>query len=127
MTTSFNPVASFIPVIVRLYGPLNNVRARLALDTGATQTLISKETVQFLGYDVDEPVETIELVTASGEETSPVIAIRMIEALEQARRDLPVLCHNLPSGAPFDGLLGLDFFRGQRLTLDFREGLITLD
>ncbi|MCY4366088.1 MAG: retropepsin-like aspartic protease [Chloroflexi bacterium] len=127
MSTSFNPVASFIPVIVRLYGPLNDVRVRLALDTGATQTLVNKETAQFLGYDVDEPAETVGLITASGEETTSVIAIRRIEALEQSRRDLPVLCHNLPSGAPFDGLLGLDFFRGQCLTIDFREGLINLD
>jgi hypothetical protein len=37
-----------------------------------------------------------------------------------------VLSHALPPVAGVDGLLGLDFFRGQILTLDFRGGHITL-
>jgi hypothetical protein len=32
----------------------------------------------------------------------------------------------LPPGAGVDGLLGLDFLRGQSLTIDFRSGEITL-
>ncbi len=39
---------------------------------------------------------------------------------------LPIVCHTLPSSAVIDGLLGLDFLRGQSLTIDFRNGLLTL-
>ncbi len=37
-----------------------------------------------------------------------------------------VLCHTLPPSATVDGLLGLDFFRGHQLTVDFQTGQITL-
>ena len=127
MSAPFNSDGVFIPVPVRLFGAQRYASALLALDTGATQTMISRDVVESLGYDVANAYNAVRLVTASGEEITPIIDIVRFEALEQERQNLPILCHNLPSGAPFDGLLGLDFFRGQRLTLDFREGLITLD
>lgn len=37
------------------------------------------------------------------------------------------LCHDLPAEVRVDGLLGLDFLRGRRLTLDFRTGRLSLD
>lgn len=127
MSVFFNPLGSFLPISVRLFGPTSDTRARLALDTGATQSMISREIAVFMGYNLDADARTAQLITASGEETAPVVTVQRVEALEHQRLDMPVLCHNLPTGTPFDGLLGLDFFRGQRLTIDFREGLITLD
>ena len=127
MSTLFNPTGAFIPVPVRLFGMERYASVLLALDTGATQTMINRGVVESLGYDVGSADNAVRLVTASGEEITPIVDIVRFEALEQERQNLPVICHDLPSGAPFDGLLGLDFFRGQRLTLDFREGLITLD
>lgn len=37
------------------------------------------------------------------------------------------LCRDLPAEVRVDGLLGLDFFRGTRLALDFRAGRLSLD
>jgi hypothetical protein len=37
-----------------------------------------------------------------------------------------VLSHTLPSSATIDGLLGLDFLRGQMLSIDFRQALVSL-
>jgi len=127
VSTSFNPTGAYIPVPVRLLGLVGNASVLLALDTGATQTMINRGVVESLGYDVGSSNNAVRLVTASGQEIVPIVDIVRFEALEQERQNLPVLCHDLPSGAPFDGLLGLDFFRGRRLTLDFREGLISLD
>ena len=127
MSILFNPLGSFLPVTVRLFGPNNDARASLALDTGATQSMISREIATFVGYDLNTDGRTVQLITASGEETATVVTVLRVEALDHQRQDMPILCHNLPNGTPFDGLLGLDFFRSQRLTIDFREGLITLD
>ena len=82
-----------------------------------------------LGYDLTSPDALVEVTTAGGRQVSPIVSISRIVALGLAleRLDLPIICQDLPEGTPFDGLLGLDFFRNQRLTLDFREGLITLD
>ena len=80
-----------------------------------------------LGYDLTSPVGHVEITTAGGRQVSPVVSISRIGAFGLERADFAVISQDLPSGTPFNGLLGLDFFRGQRLTLDFREGLITLD
>jgi hypothetical protein len=42
------------------------------------------------------------------------------------RADLAILGHTLPPSAGIDGLLGLDFLRGQRVNIDLREGILTV-
>jgi len=49
-----------------------------------------------------------------------------IVAVGHVRSGFPVLGHTLPPSTGVDGLLGLDFFRGQNLTIDFRTGQVTL-
>ena len=127
MTLSFNPTGNLIVASVRLFGPARDVRARLILDTGATRTMVSREIAVDLGYDLAAAGERSQVITGSRIETMPIIAIDRVVALGQERRNLPVLCHTLPAGSPVDGLLGLDFFRGQKLTIDFRAGLVTLE
>ncbi len=51
----------------------------------------------------------------------------MILALGREFAQLPVLAHTLPPSAGVDGVLGLDFLRGQLLTIDFPNGRLTLD
>jgi MalT-like TPR region len=52
---------------------------------------------------------------------------QLAEALQQARIDFPVLCHTLPPSATVDGVLGLDFMRGQRLIVDLRAATVSLE
>lgn len=52
--------------------------------------------------------------------------INRLSALGHHAVGLRVLAHDLPASAGIDGLLGLDFFRGLALTLDFRAGRIDL-
>jgi len=66
------------------------------------------------------------MTTGSGVEYAPLLLVRRVEALGQGRTDFPVVAHTLPPSASVDGLLGLDFFRGQILNLDFRTGVVTL-
>ena len=127
MSYPFNPSDRSIVVEAGLHGPAGYMTATLALDTGATRTMISRDLVARLGYDFASITVFSRVITVSGRETAPVINIETFEALEQERRRFPILCHNLPPGSFVAGLLGIDFFRGQRLTIDFREGLITLD
>jgi hypothetical protein len=49
-----------------------------------------------------------------------------LSALGQHRFGFPVVAHDLPPHAAVDGLLDLDFFRNQVLTVDFQKGQITL-
>ena len=127
MTTHFNPNRNHVRVLVKIAGPSNETIARMALDTGATRTSIDRQIAVFLGFEFTDDSETVRVATGSGYEVIPVVDAHYIKALGHYREDLPVLCQTLPSDLPIDGLLGLDFFRNQRLTIDFREGTISLD
>lgn len=127
MSVPFDPEEPLVVVVVRLYGPSGDTDVRMALDTGATNTAVRWGVLVGLGYDPAVAPERVEMTTGSGVEWVPRVVIQRIEALEQERRDFPVLCHTLPPSATVDGVLGLDFFRGQRLIVDFREGSVSLE
>ena len=79
-----------------------------------------------IGYDPALAPDRIQITTGSGVEFAPRVTLDKITALGQERTEFPVLGHTLPPSAGIDGLLGLDFVRGQNLTVDFRTGQVTL-
>jgi len=109
-----------------LYGPSASIVLRLALDTGASTTVIGSAPLAAAGYDPALADERVRVTTAAGVEVLPRLKIERLGSLGFDRADLAILGHTLPPSARIDGLLGLDFLRGQRLSIDFREGLITL-
>ena len=127
MTLRFDPSGGTIVVRALISGIVTQTVVRLALDTGANMTMLNRELANNLGYDLDSPESVVRIATASGIVRVPQIRIRRFEALEREMLNFPIICQSLPMGVSVDGLLGLDFFRDQRLTIDFREGLITLD
>lgn len=98
----------------------------LALDTGATATMVNQSRLMQLGYDPAGSPDRLQVTTGSGIEFVPRVTVEKIAALGQERAGCLVLCHTLPPTVGVDGLLGLDFLRGQILTIDFRKGRITL-
>jgi hypothetical protein len=126
MRFSFNPGQGPVLVRAEIQGPAGPVRLRLALDTGATRTLLATAVLVTAGYDPALAPTRVQITTGSGIEFVPVLTVARLTALGQARGSFPVLGHTLPPSASFDGLLGLDFLRGQVLTIDFRNGQITL-
>jgi hypothetical protein len=79
-----------------------------------------------LGYDPAGVLERAEMTTGSSLEYVPRLPVARIRALGQERTSFTIVAHTLPPSAPIDGLLGLDFFRGQQLVIDFRSGQITI-
>lgn len=126
MSVSFNAQQGAVVVVAELEGPTATVHVRLALDTGATTTMVRTGMLALAGHDPSQAVTQQTVVTASGVETLPVVFTKHLDALGQKRTGFPVLAHTLPPGTGLDGVLGLDFFRGLTLTIDFRQGLITL-
>ena len=127
MSLPFDSDGEFVAVEVHLYGPEGYLVADFSLDTGSTRSLVSQDLALQLGYDLAAATSFSNFITGSGMVTAPIINFARVEALEQEHRFFPIVCHTLPSGSPIDGLLGLDFFRGQKLTVDFRAGLVTLE
>ena len=127
MKFSFDPEDGLIVVLVRLWGPGGDLGVPLALDTGATFSMVGSGIMRLLGFEPQRAAEHVRIVTASSVELVPRIATAKPEALGRACANFPVLCHTLPPTATVDGVLGLDFFRGLQLTIDFRSGVLAVE
>lgn len=126
MSTPFNPSRGLIIVPVQIWGLAGDRIVLLALDTGATSTVVRTGILISIGYDPAAAPDRVQMTTGSATEHAPRLTVSRLEALEQRRTNFPVICHTLPPTATVDGVLGLDFLRGQRLTIDFRRGQISL-
>jgi hypothetical protein len=126
MNFSFNPAEGLVLVDAELSGPSGEATIRLALDTGASQTVVSQTLLESLGYMPSQSRHLIPIATASKKETMPLCKVQSVSALGIRRMRFSVLCHELPFASGIRGVVGLDFFRNQVLTIDFRQGKITL-
>jgi predicted aspartyl protease len=127
MSLEFNPKEGLIVVPTRLFGPDGDIVVQLALDTGATGTLINWDIAMVIGYDPAVAKERVQITTGSGVEFAPRIRMAKIEALDKISENFDIICHTLPPGATVDGLLGLDFFRGNIISIDMIKGLLKID
>jgi predicted aspartyl protease len=93
----------------------------LALDTGATWTLVSWDAAVLVGCDPASVQQRTPITTGSGVEYCPKLNLRIVEALGKAVKNLEILCHTLPPTSRVDGLLGLNFLRRFDVRLNFRE------
>lgn len=127
MSSPFNANRGLIIVHTELFGPSGSIVVRLALDTGATGTMVNVGLLTTIGYDPSLAPDRVQVTTGSGVEYVPRLAMSRIKALGQERTNFSVLGHTLPPSASIDGLLGLDFMRGQVLNIDFAKGRVSLN
>lgn len=125
MSYPFDPGHGLIVVHAEVFGPSGSIVLRLALDTGATGTMMNVAPLTAIGYDPSMAPERVQVTTGSGVEFAPRLVVARIDSLGQRRDRFPVLAHTLPPSASVDGLLGLDFLRGQVVSIDFRHGSIS--
>ena len=126
MTNPFNPYSGLVTVRADIIGETGKRIIRLAIDTGATRTAISADLLQSLGCKLTSGMSA-EVITGSRRETIQFTQLKSISVLGVRIEAFPVLAHNLPDGINVDGLLGLDFFRQRKLSLDFINGLVELN
>lgn len=127
MTTPFRRDRGLIVVSARIEGPTGATCIDMALDTGATHTIINSSFLISVGYDPADFPARHRLTTASGFAFVPRIMAGSVSALGIQRQAFPVIAHTLPRESVAKGLLGLDFLRDHRLVLDFRQGVIDVD
>lgn len=125
MSHSFNPDRGLVVVQAEVFGPSGSMVLRLALGTGATGTLINVAPLTAIGYDPPLAPERVQVTTGSGVELAPRILVAQLRAVGRELTDFPVLAHTLPPSASVDGLLALDFLRGQVVKIDFRQGIVS--
>jgi len=126
MSTAFDPAARSVLIRVAVNGPRMAYTFRFAVDTAATQTSIRPELLRALGYQLTHPVGRKRIRSATGTALAPLFRVASVAALGQVRSDFLIATQTLPVTVEADGLLGLDFFRGLVLTLDFARGRAAL-
>jgi predicted aspartyl protease len=126
VTFPFNRLRGLIHVQAELTGPAGTVNLVLALDTGASATLIRTTRLVQAGYDPSAVGTPVKTTTAGGVVQSLRLPVLSLTALGQTRANMAVLARDLPPTASAEGLLGLDFLRSNVLTIDFLKGEITL-
>ena len=126
MSFPFDPSRGPILVKAEVTGPSRSLALQLILDTGATTSLLNDTALLTQGYDLASVTDRVQMTTGSLVTSVPRLVLTRLTALGRHRFGFPVLAHSLPVSASVHGLLGLDFLRGEVLTIDFRSGQITL-
>lgn len=100
-----------------------------ALDTGAGRPVLAPDLARRLGLPIDE---TKEAVGAGGRVQVGLGRVENFAVGEASRADVPVLVTNdmdrigAAVGSRLDGVIGYEFLRHFRLTVDYRQQMLTL-
>jgi predicted aspartyl protease len=78
MKIKFDASQGLIVIPTRLYGSQGDTIVRLALDTGATTSMINWDIAVLLGYDPASVKERMQITTGSGVEFAPRITMKKI-------------------------------------------------
>ena len=121
---SFDPSSALIVVPGLVIGPWGAGQLRLAIDTGAGETIIDPSVLDRLGYSarLGESVTVNRSVAAT--ELGYMIRVQRFEALSHTFSDFRVNALDLPEGWDIDGLLGMSFMRRFDWHLLFSKGQI---
>ena len=101
----------------------------LALDTGASNTVIDLAALIILGYELKDALRTVEFKTAKGELLAYVFKVKELTALGITRRNVEICSYDFFNNNVFSdmhGVLGLDFFLDCKLCIDMVEREITV-
>jgi len=99
-------------------GELGTV-CKMAVDTGASYTMIAVETALSVGIDPSRARRHVEITTANGVIFVPVVKVPRFICFGMEIKGLDIVCHNLPSESCVEGLLGLNFLKNFRIFFDF--------
>ncbi len=121
----FNTKAPVIILSILLEGrDSSKQKIKMALDTGATYTMIPWETAEVLGLEPELSKERIEIITASGVEKAPLVTLKSIVVLGKRIERVEAVVHDLPPKSYVDGLLGLKSLVKLMLKIDFDKGIL---
>ena len=116
--------AIIVQVCVEADGMTNDLR--FLVDTGTYETLISEEAMVQMGYVRANSNEDVPIKTVTGIAMALRFETERISALGVTRRGMNVISYPMLDDAGIDGLLGLDFFEGTELAVNFNSAEISV-
>lgn len=99
----------------------------LALDTGASTTIIANEVLHNIGFHSESLKEFVTLGDASQSHLVPKVEVPCFSLGNLAVKNLEVLSYTLPEEHGIDGLIGLNFLRRfKKFIVDFEQATLFL-
>ena len=111
---------------VLVIGPAGYDRPWFALDTGSSRSVIADSVLMRIGIDPQSIRRSVRMNTLRSTEAGGEVQLVRVSALGHHLDQPKLICTPMNPRRGYEGLLGLDFFRDQILTLDFARGRITL-
>jgi clan AA aspartic protease (TIGR02281 family) len=99
----------------------------LMLDTGASMSVIKPTVLARLGAAPSNKHPTVRLNTANGTVTARVVRLDSLAVGDKAVRDITVAAVELAELPNIDGLLGMDYLRHFRFTVDQDQATLILN
>ena len=101
----------------------------LALDTGATHTVIDLTVMLMNGFYLKDAIKTVEFETAKGVVSAYIFKVKSLKILGIEKKNIEVASYDFIGNnviLDIDGVVGLDFFKNTELIINFRKFTITL-
>jgi len=122
--TCFDPNDSLVVVRAMIWGPRGRKGLTLAFDTAATQTHVTPDVLDDVGYGPRDGDRVTSITSAIGEEPGYMMRVAKFSALGFASNDFRIHVHDLPETLGIQGLLGLSFLRQFNYEVRSAEGRI---
>ncbi|MEO0040740.1 MAG: gag-polyprotein putative aspartyl protease [Bacteroidota bacterium] len=115
--------------LIIVIAKINGYDVRLALDTGASDTVIDLTALLIAGYRKSNVLYEIELETAKGIIRADVFQAKELKALGLVKNNFNICSYDFLANnilTDIDGVLGLDFFMDKKICIDLKKFEITI-
>jgi hypothetical protein len=115
--------------LIIVLGKIDDYEVRLALDTGASDTVIDFTALMIAGYHKQNAVANVELETGKGNVFADLFEVNTFEVLGISRKSFRLCSYDFLANSvltDIDGVLGIDFLMGKKVCIDFLKFEITI-
>lgn len=122
----YDPRKRIIEVKVRVFGPAQQRDLNFVLDTGTPVTILHTGWADLLAYGAKDAKRLSRLWGTGGPQDGYIIDVSKVETRGLALEPFEVACHDIPEILGIDGLIGMDMFEGRTLTVDGKNGVVSV-
>jgi len=114
--------------LILVRAEINGTPVSMALDTGASHTIIDLTALMLAGIFPNEKSQTVLLETAKGIIEAKLTTLDSFKSLNKKFDDFEIQTYDFTAAgilSEYDGVIGLDFFQNTHFCIDLQENSIS--